>query len=66
MMINTNYELNRVEFNYNSGSNDETYKFRSYDSQIKEMFEPEGKFILYSTLLFLFGLLTAIIFFAFF
>ncbi len=65
-MSNTKFELNSVELNYNSNSSDETYKFRSYDSQIKEMFEPEGKFILYSTLLFLFGLFTAIIFFAFF
>ena len=65
-MINTKFELNSVELNYNSDSRDETYKFRTYDSQIKEMFEPEGKFIIYLTLLFLLGLVTAIIFVAFF
>jgi hypothetical protein len=65
-MINTKFELNSVELNYNSDSRDETYKFRTYDSQIKEMFEPEGKFIIYLTLLFLLGLVTTIIFVAFF
>ena len=65
-MINSETGMNRRDSKYNIQSQEETYQFRYYDSQIRELFEPEGRLIIYLTLILILGLVTSIIFFSVF
>jgi hypothetical protein len=65
-MINSETRINRRDSKYNTQSKEDTYQFRYYDSQIRELFEPEGRLIIYLTLILILGLVTSIIFFSVF
>ena len=65
-LINIKIKSNNGKLNCVPNPNNEVFKFRSYDSQIREMFEPEGKLIVYLTSLFLVGLLTTGVLLVFF
>jgi hypothetical protein len=61
-MSHTNIEITGGDFKYITDSKEEAYKFRLYNAQIKELFEPEGKLIIYLTLILGLGLIASIIY----
>jgi hypothetical protein len=60
-MINSRTGIDKGELKYDPDFRDEVYQFRLYDAQIREMFEPEVRAIIYLTLIIL-GLAISIIF----